>query len=214
MVNRCNAVNVSIIVDAVINHMAAGSSGIGMAGSTYTTRTFPDIYTPDHFHHYDFSTTSNCQVTDYSNKDNVQKCDLVGLPDLVTGNEYVQQTIADYINYLSDLGVKGIRIDAAKHQDSLELNGIISKINDKSFYIGQEVIGSSGEAVQPYMYSNNGQVSEFYYSDYLCYNIINQYKMFYLQNIGEDWGLIDDTYSVVFIDKSVYINYYYYYFSK
>ena len=41
MVKRCEAVGVSIYADAVINHMAAGSSGTGVDGTSYTTRDFP-----------------------------------------------------------------------------------------------------------------------------------------------------------------------------
>ena len=88
--------------------------------------------------------------------------------------------------------------------------------------VGQEVIGASGEAVQPSMYyslgknvfikcsysdyvpyacTTVGQVSEFYYADYLDTNIINQNKMIYLQSFGESWGLMPDKYAVAFLDK-------------
>ena len=46
-----------------------------------------------------------------------------------------------------------------------------------------------------------GQVSEFYYADYLDTNIINQNKMIYLQSFGESWGLMPDKYAVAFLDK-------------
>ena len=46
-----------------------------------------------------------------------------------------------------------------------------------------------------------GQVSEFYYADYLDTNIINQNKMIYLQTFGEAWGLMPDKYAVAFLDK-------------
>ena len=51
------------------------------------------------------------------------------------------------------------------------------------------------------MYFSLGQVSEFYYSDYLAPNIINQNKMNYLQTFGESWGLMSDKYAVAFLDK-------------
>src|SRR5690606_12847973 len=68
-------------------------------------------------------------------------------------------------------------------------------------YIGCEVIGAEGEAVQPEMYFEIGQVSEFFYADYLDYNIINENKMVYLETFGEDWGLIPEEYAVVFLDN-------------
>lgn len=198
MVKRCNAAGVSIIVDAVINHMAAGS-GIGIGGSSYGNRQYP-YYSPNDFHHNSNDVYHNCEVTNYKDKYNVQYCDLVGLPDLVTSSDYVQGQIASYINNLADIGVHGVRIDAAKHQDASELSGITKRFRS-GFYVGQEVIGASGEAVQPSMYYSLGQVSEFYYADYLDTNIINENKMIYLNGLGESWGLMPDQYAVVFLDK-------------
>jgi alpha-amylase len=139
-------------------------------------------------------------VNNYKDKYNVQYCDLVGLPDLLTSSSYVQNTIANYIKNLYSRGVKGIRIDAAKHQDAGELSGITKQL-PSDMYIGQEVIGAAGEAVQPNMYYGLGQVSEFYYADYLDTNIINPNKMIYLQTFGESWGLMPDQYAAVFLDK-------------
>ena len=33
----------------------------------------------------------------------------------LAGKEYVRQKIADYMNSMADLGVKGFRVDASKH---------------------------------------------------------------------------------------------------
>jgi alpha-amylase len=63
------------------------------------------------------------------------------------------------------------------------------------------VIGAAGEAVQPYMYFDIGQVSEFYYADYVNDNVIPEYKMVYLQTLGESWGLIPEQYADVFMDN-------------
>lgn len=160
MVDRCNAVGVSIIADAVINHMAAGS-GVGIAGSTYGSRTYP-AYSPTDFHHNSNNVYANCAVNDYSNKTNVQYCDLTGLPDLLTSSSYVQNTIAAYINKMISYGVKGIRVDAAKHQDDGEMSGILKQL-PSDFYVGQEVIGSTGEAVQPSMYFSTGKSAKLTY---------------------------------------------------
>lgn len=162
MVTRCSASKVGIIVDAVINHMAAGS-GVGMSNKTFTSRSFPGLYSSADFHHYDNNQMANCQVNNYNDKHNVQYCDLSGLPDLSTSSSYVQDQIASYINTGISWGISGIRIDAAKHQDATELATLVKKINTKTiagqdFYIGQEVIGATGEAVQPSMYFDIGQV--------------------------------------------------------
>ncbi|MBQ8134024.1 MAG: Ig-like domain-containing protein, partial [Clostridia bacterium] len=50
----------------------------------------------------------------WKNRKQVTTCDL-GMPDLNSENEYVQKVVADYISELKDLGVDGIRWDAAKH---------------------------------------------------------------------------------------------------
>jgi alpha-amylase len=198
MVSRCTKVGVKIVVDAVINHMAAGS-GVSLGGASYGSRQFPS-YSPADFHHNSNNDKTNCQVNDYNNKTNVQYCDLVGLPDLVTSSSYVQSQIVGYLKKLYSYGVRGLRIDAAKHQDATELSGITKQL-PSDMYIGQEVIGSSGEAVQPSMYFGLGQVSEFYFADYLDANIIPENKMSSLHTFGESWGLMPDKYAVAFLDK-------------
>ena len=77
--------------------MAAGS-GTSVSGRSFTNRNFPGLYSQNDFHHLDGNTNANCQITNYSDKYNVQYCDLVGLPDLYTASPYVQSTIANYIN--------------------------------------------------------------------------------------------------------------------
>ena len=64
---------------------------------------------------------TNCAVSDYTNQKDVQECDLVGLPDLDTSSTKVQDRIAQYLNYMYELGVKGFRIDAAKHQEASQV---------------------------------------------------------------------------------------------
>jgi alpha-amylase len=198
MISRCSDAGVGIIVDSVINHMAAGS-GTGTAGSSYGSRQYP-MYGQEDFHHYSGNSKSNCEVDDYDDKDNVQLCDLVGLPDLLTSSQYVQETVAAYLNKCASLGAVGFRIDAAKHQDADELAGITKRLSS-SLYVATEVIGAEGEAVQPEMYYGIGQVSEFYYSDDLCSNVKVENKMKYLENFGEEWGLMPEKYAAVFIDN-------------
>ena len=56
-----------------------------------------------------------CEIYDYNNPDEVRNCYLVGLNDLNGGSDYVRQKVADYINDLISIGVKGFRFDASKH---------------------------------------------------------------------------------------------------
>jgi alpha-amylase len=146
MVNRCRAVNVDIYVDAVINHMTAGS-GTGTSGTAYTKYHYPGLYTQADFH-------SPCEVNNYQNAANVQDCELLGLADLRTGSAEVQQKIAAYLVELARLGVAGFRIDAAKHIQPVELDGILNRVNQALAgegrplpYYFAEVIDYGGEAV-------------------------------------------------------------------
>jgi alpha-amylase len=123
MVNRCRAVGVGIIVDAVINHMTNyPSPGVGSAGTAYTKYEYPGLYSPSDFH-------TPCAVVDYQSAANVQECELFSLPDLNTGFESVRRKIADYLIKLARLGVEGFRIDAAKHIQQVELDDIIDRVN-------------------------------------------------------------------------------------
>lgn len=178
--------------------MAAGS-GRSVGGKSYGSRSYP-YFSPNDFHHYDGNVNANCEVSNYSDKYNVQYCDLVGLPDLMTSSSYVQEQIAGYINKAYSLGVKGIRIDAAKHQDANELGGITSRL-PSDMYINQEVISGQGEAVSPSMYYSLGHVTEFNYATSLAPNIQNENRMTGLNDLGEAWGLMPEKYAVVFLDN-------------
>lgn len=172
--------------------------GTGVAGSTYGGRQYP-TYSQNDFHHYDNNVYANCEVDDYSNQENVQSCDLVGLPDLLTSSSYVQSQIAGYVNAMVNLGVAGIRIDAAKHQNSNEMAGYISLL-PKDLYINQEVISGSNEAVTPSMYYNLGHVTEFQYSTELDQQFING-DLTYLTTFGEQWGLMPSGTACAFMDN-------------
>jgi len=54
-------------------------------------------------------------VDNYQDPRNVRNCYLVGLTDLYGASPDVQDKVAAYLNNLVDIGVAGIRVDAAKH---------------------------------------------------------------------------------------------------
>ncbi len=142
MVSRCKAVGVNIYVDAVINHMAAGG------------RSYPDVpYASSDFH----SCTTGI---DFSDRWQIQHCDLLGLNDLATEKNDVQNKIAGYLNDLTNIGVAGFRIDAAKHMPAGDLAAIKSKLVGNP-YVYQEVIGAGSEPVIPAEYQPVGDVTEF-----------------------------------------------------
>ena len=161
MVNRCRAVGVGIIVDAVINHMTNfPSPGVGSNGTAYTKYNYPGLYTSADFH-------PACALNDYQSAANVQDCELFSLPDLNTGLTTVRQKIADYLTALARLGVAGFRVDAAKHIQQVELDDIIARVNQAAateqrrlpyFYL--EVVGGGPqEALAPHHYFGEGYSS-------------------------------------------------------
>jgi len=157
MVNRCKAVGVDIIVDAVINHMTNfPSPGVGSNGTSYTKYEYPGLYTQTDFH-------TPCALTNYQSAANVQDCELFSLPDLNTGLASVRQKIADYLLTLARLGVAGFRIDAAKHIQQVELDDILGRVNRTLAgesrplpYVFLEVIAGSGEALSKRDYFGEG----------------------------------------------------------
>ena len=157
MVSRCKAAGVGIYADTVINHMTAQTSGTGSNGTEYTKYEYPGLYTAADFH----EPVCQIQGTDYaSNADAVQNCELLALSDLDTGNPSVQQRIADYLTSLLAMGVRGFRIDAAKHMAPAELDTIIglvdaSQSEQKPYYF-LEVIDYGGEAISSTQYLDVG----------------------------------------------------------
>ncbi|WP_239923673.1 carbohydrate-binding module family 20 domain-containing protein [Agaribacterium haliotis] len=180
MVERCNAAGVDIYVDAVINHMAAWD------------RSFPVVpYRSEHFH--------NCvEDIDYSDAWSVQNCDLVGLNDLATENDYVRDKIATYLNDLLALGVAGFRIDAAKHMPADDIADIVSRLHGQP-YIYQEVIGGGGEPITPEMYSHIGAVTEFNFTRTIGHFFKGRGELKELRNIGLWDGWLNSNTAVTFV---------------
>jgi alpha-amylase len=191
MVNTCHAAGVKVVADSVINHMAAGS-GTGTGGSAYTKYHYPGLYSaPD---------MDNCtaQVTDYQDRGNVQNCELVGLADLDTGEEYVRGRIAGYLNDLLSLGVDGFRIDASKHMPADDLAAIKSRLSNPNAYWKHEAIHGAGEAVSPGEYLGSGDVQEFRYGRGLK-QVFTGENLAHLKNFGEGWGFMESGRSAVFV---------------
>jgi len=161
MTSTCAEHGVGIIADAVVNHMTGQDSGTGYAGTEFTKYEYPGLYTRDDFHNCNL--TPNDQIQDYKNRMQVQTCELLGLSDLDTNSEKVQQTILAYLNDLLSLGVAGFRIDAAKHIYAPEIKAIVDQLPEGTRII-HEVIRGGGEPIQPEQYLDSGEVWEFDYA--------------------------------------------------
>ncbi|MDQ0796734.1 carbohydrate-binding module family 20 domain-containing protein [Streptomyces sp. B1I3] len=193
MVSTCHAAGVKVIADSVINHMSAGS-GTGTGGSSYTKYDYPGTYSAGDMN------DCQSQITNYGDRANVQNCELVGLADLDTGEEYVRGRIAGYLNDLLSLGVDGFRIDGAKHIPATDLANIKSRLSNPGVYWKHEAIYGAGEAVSPSEYLGSGDVQEFRYGRSLKQVFKNE-NLAGLKNFGEGWGFMESGRSAVFVDN-------------
>ena len=160
MVDACREAGVHVYVDAVVNHMT-GQGSTSYGGASFGKYEYDGLYGPEDFH----SSPDDCpvpaeganlagQINDYSDVAEVFGCELVGLSDLDTGSPEVQQTIADYLNTLLDLGVSGFRVDAAKHVGPTDLSAIAERLHDtvdgeQPALMFEVLTGSTGEAAAP-----------------------------------------------------------------
>lgn len=201
MVRRCNAVGIEIYVDAIFQHTTGPGSGVGSAGSSYNadTLSFPAVpYSSSDFHGCG-GCNSQCEISTYNDRYQVQNCRLVGLRDLNTEDPSVQSKIAAYMSSLVDIGVAGFRMDAVKHVAASSAGQIFAKVSGTP-YIYQEVIGAASEPIQPEEYIAYGRVSEFQYS-YDIARMINNNELHYMQSWGEMWGYLPDDDAVAFVDN-------------
>lgn len=106
MVKRCNAVDVRIYIDVVVNHMSGDASpAIGTGGSSAdpSARSYPTVpFDVNDFHRY-------CKIKNYQNATEVRDCQLGGLHDLDQGKEHVRGKIVEFFNRLIDSGIAGLR---------------------------------------------------------------------------------------------------------
>ncbi len=204
MVDACNAVGVDVIADAVINHMAAievGTPPTGTSGTEYDNGTSPP---PSRFYGTQYDSTDfhgDCDISSYEDRSQVQGCKLSGLPDLDTGKTGVQNKIRAYLQSLIDMGVKGFRIDGAKHIPAQDLAAILNGLTG-DYYLFQEVIDqSTSEPVRDGEFTPNGDVTEFAYAfalgaafDDACGGVLSD-----LQTLGT--GMLPSRFAQVFTDN-------------
>ena len=143
--------NIKVVVDIVVNHL--GNNGTD--GGTYdyiNSSVESDLKNRNYYH------TNNTRINENS-RYNITQYHL-GMPDLNTGNSYVQQRAQGLLEECISCGVDGFRFDAAKHievpTDSSDfasdfwpniLNGATAYAEqngyEKPFYYG-EILGSAG----------------------------------------------------------------------
>ena len=97
---------ISIIVDVVANHMAG--TGTGACGERKAE--VDSWWTDDKFHNTNVKFTG-----DYDDNRDMMVRSNIGMPDIDTGRDDVQQRMVSYLESMLDMGAGGFRYDAAKH---------------------------------------------------------------------------------------------------
>lgn len=131
MVKDCNSAGVKVIVDAVINHMMGSSVATGWLGETFAKYRHPGLYTEEDFH------PVKSGISNWSDLNEVQNYELLGLSDLATEKNNVRQSIANYLNDLLSLGVYGFRIDAARHIPVTDLVAIRAMLPANTYFLNE-----------------------------------------------------------------------------
>lgn len=202
MVRRCAAAGVAIYADAVVNHMTGPpladdpSWGVGSAGSRYDYYDYPGML-PGDFH------TPRCALKGrYDDRVALQRCNVGGRADRNTDADRVQNRIGDYLNGLLDLGVAGLRIDAARHMAAGDIAGILARVRGLPF-VYQAFASAPGAVVGERAYLGNGAVTELDYGRRLAV-AFRRDSIAELQNLRPAGGaddLVPSRRAVVFVDS-------------
>jgi alpha-amylase len=179
MISACHAAGVEVYVDAVLNHMAAGTGGQDTSydGQSFDsgTLTYPasPSYTSADFHSY----PANCpepsdSIVNWLSYTEVTQCRLDGLPDLATDTTAVRDAEAAYLNSMIEMGVDGFRLDSATEIGATDIAAIEMKLDADTtsggpVAITQEVYpGSSGQdsRLNPTSFEGDGSVTAIDYT--------------------------------------------------
>jgi len=118
--------NISILVDVVANHMANISDDELEDDKTPKVSPSVESYEPILYRNRNENVDGEHGVTFHHNPNangsgaETQVYQYGALPDLNTGNEYVQQRVYSLLKECIDVGVDGFRFDAAKHIETSE----------------------------------------------------------------------------------------------
>lgn len=176
MVSACHAAGVKVYVDAVLNHMAAGTGGSDTSydGAAFDsgTLTYPGYSSAD-FHSY----PANCPessdgIVNWLSYTEVTQCRLSGLPDLATETSAVRSAEAGYLNSMIEMGVDGFRLDSAAEIGETDIAAIEAQLDPdtttgSAVTITQEVYpGSSGQdsRLNPTSFEGEGSVTAIDYT--------------------------------------------------
>jgi alpha-amylase len=135
---------------------------------------------------------------------------LLGLSDLDTGQATVQEKLAGYLSELLTLGVRGFRIDAAKHVAPADLAAVLAKVvpaHGEQPYYFLEVIDYGGEAVHSSDYLDVGGSAELDVTEFRYRTVADAFlgrsgaTLSSLRQVAESTTLLPSERAVVFLDN-------------
>ena len=95
-----------------------------------------------------------------SDASQVRNCYKLKRNDLNSSNPDVQFKLAEYLNEMINIGVKGFRVDSAEYMETTDLESIQMKLKGYPFMI-HEVRGNNSENIDTWDYLPLGMVTEF-----------------------------------------------------
>ncbi|MCG5217920.1 carbohydrate binding domain-containing protein [Streptosporangium soli] len=215
MTAACERAGVKVYADVIVNHMTGqNGGGTGSAGTTISTKyRSPDLHGDGKFGYGD-NDFGSCRrdISNWNDAGEIRTCELLGLADLRTGDDYVREQVAEYLFRLVRSGVDGFRVDAAKHIYPADMAAIKNKVTNKvnaaglaAPYYYQEVwYEGTGEPITPADYFGTGDTNEFRAGTEIAKkfkNTAGTISDLVNSNYGSGWGLIPGDKAVPFIDN-------------
>lgn len=140
-------IGIELIVDVVLNHMAGGDRVRVVKGELVEAR-FPDFQKED-FHPYR-------PIEDWEDEEEVRNHWLFGaLPDLKTESPTVRAKLVAHLRDLQSCGVRGFRVDSARHIAPVDLQAICGEVETKGLLVG-EIAEDVIEVFEPFLKTVKG----------------------------------------------------------
>lgn len=141
-VQQCHNKGIWVMVDTVFNH-------VGPVGTDFG-RISP-FNRAEHYHDW-------CEIRDYGNQDEVERCRIAGLPDLKQENSWVKEQLISWANWLvSTYDIDGLRIDTVKHVPKWFWSELVNRMGN--IYMIGEVFDGNPAYLKGYTNIMHGQLS-------------------------------------------------------
>ena len=164
MCKEADKYEISIIVDAVVNHMTGDKMAI--------SENIWDI-TKEPFH-------TNGDITDFSNREQVTQNVLLGLSDLNTQDDAIAEYVLKFLEECVDAGADGFRYDAMKHvelqdDDKSFASNYWKKIldNGSKFQYG-EILQGGADRARSYVEQLDVSMTASKYGESIRYSVLNR----------------------------------------